>query len=275
MRPRVAFDGSFILLYAAGWLALLVWIPAIRSSMAAGKPHGWIAMPTVTDLRTAYLFADSLSWLRLFKRHSLEVGFQIVSRTAEFLIYVPLAVVFLLRPYEKSCGQDGEPSLIQEGALLLVAFILLSTPAVLVSPLPSHHTGLRSAIFSAERHRFGDCPGGGRGCARLRQTQPFFWRLRHVMWVAIVLFLMISPVITVLAVGPINLSWVIWTFSAWNKTSLPTVLSSPAWEEDFVKANAPLAQSGSSLLLLAGLAYSSIGTKSICARLPSDASVSE
>ena len=30
------------LCYAAGWLALLVWIPAIRASIAVGKPHGWI-----------------------------------------------------------------------------------------------------------------------------------------------------------------------------------------------------------------------------------------
>ena len=67
-KGRLRFKLYFA--YAAGWLALLVWIPAIRSSMAAGKPHGWIAMPTLTDLRTAYLFADSLQWLRLFNRHS-------------------------------------------------------------------------------------------------------------------------------------------------------------------------------------------------------------
>ena len=101
------------LAYAAGWLALLVWIPAIRSSMAAGKPHGWIAMPTVTDLRTAYLFADSLSWLRLFKRHSLEVGFQIVSRAAEFRNLCSAGCSFSALPTTNLAGQDGEPSLIQ------------------------------------------------------------------------------------------------------------------------------------------------------------------
>ena len=116
--------------YAAGWLALLVWIPAIRSSMAAGKPHGWIAMPTITDLRTAYLFADSLPWLRLFKRHSLGAGFQIVSRTAEFVIYVPLALVFvfgLRRILRSGWRSIAEP----KGALLLIAYVLLSAPVVL------------------------------------------------------------------------------------------------------------------------------------------------
>ena len=43
-------SSKLYLLYAAGWLVLLVWVPAIRASMAAGKPHGWIMMPTFTDL---------------------------------------------------------------------------------------------------------------------------------------------------------------------------------------------------------------------------------
>ncbi len=34
----------------AGWLALIPWIPAIEASAAVGRPHSWIAMPTVADL---------------------------------------------------------------------------------------------------------------------------------------------------------------------------------------------------------------------------------
>ena len=49
-RPRI------YLFHAAGWLALLVWLPSIRASMAVGKPHGWIGMPQVKDLFAAYLF---------------------------------------------------------------------------------------------------------------------------------------------------------------------------------------------------------------------------
>ena len=44
------------LFQAAGWLALLVWLPAIRASIAAGKPHGWIPMPVIRDVLTAYNF---------------------------------------------------------------------------------------------------------------------------------------------------------------------------------------------------------------------------
>jgi hypothetical protein len=44
-----------------------------------------------------YLFVDSLQWLRLCRRHSSEIGFQLVSRAAEFVIYVPLAVVVVHR----------------------------------------------------------------------------------------------------------------------------------------------------------------------------------
>lgn len=44
----------------AGWLALLVWLPAIRASMAVAKPHGWILQPTAIDVLiglSSWLFA--------------------------------------------------------------------------------------------------------------------------------------------------------------------------------------------------------------------------
>jgi hypothetical protein len=36
--------------YMVGWLAILPWLPAIRASVAVGKPHGWINAPTFGDL---------------------------------------------------------------------------------------------------------------------------------------------------------------------------------------------------------------------------------
>jgi hypothetical protein len=219
--------------YASGWLALLVWIPAIRSSMAAGKPHGWIAMPTVTDLRTAYLFADSLSWLRFFKRHSLEAGFQIVSRAAEFVIYVSLAVVFLLA-IRKILRSGWRAITDPKGALLLVAFILLSAPVVLfvlshlITPvfvpryfLPS---GIGLAIVLAAS---ADALGSDSYSHSLRTTR--------VMWVAIVLFLMISPVLTVFAVGPISLSWDYLDVQRLEQDIPANSIVIAGWEEDFVK----------------------------------------
>lgn len=43
-RPRV------YLCFLAGWLTLIPWIPAIRASMALGRPHTWIPVPTIADL---------------------------------------------------------------------------------------------------------------------------------------------------------------------------------------------------------------------------------
>lgn len=55
-RTRRWFRLRVYLCLMAGWLALIPWIPAIRASMAVGKPHGWITMPTVGDLATGLSF---------------------------------------------------------------------------------------------------------------------------------------------------------------------------------------------------------------------------
>jgi hypothetical protein len=219
--------------YTAGWLALLVWLPAIRASMAAGKPHGWIAMPSITDLRTSYLFADSLPWLKFFKVHSLELGFQMVSRAAELVIYLPLAVVFLfaLRSVAKSGGQIPSG---RKGALLLVAYSLLATPVVLfvlshlITPvfvprylLPS---GIGVAIVLTAS---ADALGADEPIRPL-------WA-PHWIWVAIVLFLVATPVVTVLAVGPISLSLAYLDLDGVEQMVPDGVPVVAAWQEDFVK----------------------------------------
>jgi Dolichyl-phosphate-mannose-protein mannosyltransferase len=43
-RPAVYFA------HAIGWTTLLLWLPAIRASAAAGKPHSWIAPPNIALL---------------------------------------------------------------------------------------------------------------------------------------------------------------------------------------------------------------------------------
>jgi hypothetical protein len=40
----------------AGWLALVPWIPAIQASAAVGRPHGWIDVPTLSDLAASLSF---------------------------------------------------------------------------------------------------------------------------------------------------------------------------------------------------------------------------
>jgi hypothetical protein len=226
LRYRIYFS------YAAGWLALLVWVPAIRASMAVGKPHGWIGMPTVTDLRTVYLFGDSLQWLRLFKRNSLEVLFQLVSHAAELIIYVPLVVVFFLGL--RQISKRGRQALSDpKGALLLLAYMLLSVPAVLfvlsllIAPvlvsryvLPS---GIGLAIVLAT------------SADALGSDSPAPSRLSRAMWAAIVLLLIVSPMLTVLALGPVNVNWAYLDVRRVEQRLPPNAAVVAGWQQDFVK----------------------------------------
>ena len=118
------------LFHVAGWLALLVWIPAIRASMAAGKPHGWIKMPTLYNLFDSYIFWNYLPWLSLVQRHAPEFLFQICRRGSQLAILLPLVVVlFLAGRNLLSSRRPFFPK--QEDALLLVAFALLFMPILL------------------------------------------------------------------------------------------------------------------------------------------------
>ena len=95
--------------------------------------------------------------------------FRSLAALRNWIIYVPLAVVFLLG-VRRICGQDGEPIADPRGALLLVAYILFSAPVVLfllshlITPVFVPRYFLPSGIG------FGDNPGGVCGCARLRQA---------------------------------------------------------------------------------------------------------
>lgn len=42
--------------FVAGWLALILWIPAIRASAAVGRPHSWIPVPSFGDLAIGFSF---------------------------------------------------------------------------------------------------------------------------------------------------------------------------------------------------------------------------
>ncbi len=55
------------------------------------------------------------------------------------------------------------------------------------------------------------------------------------MWIAIALFLMISPVLTVLAVGPVELSWTYIDVQRLEQLVPPNTPVVAAWQQDFVK----------------------------------------
>jgi hypothetical protein len=129
-----AINGRFrikvYLSHAAGWLALLIWVPAIRASMAAGKPHGWIPIPTFSRFFDAYFFWDYLPWLSLVQRHVPELLFQICRQGVRAAILLPIAVVLFFEGRKLlNAKQSFSPT--QEDALLLVALALLSMPVVL------------------------------------------------------------------------------------------------------------------------------------------------
>ncbi len=230
-KGRLRF--KLYLVYAAGWLALLVWIPAIRASMAAGRPHGWIGMPTLTDLRTAYLFGDSLQWLRLLKRHSLETLFQIVSHLVELIIYVPLAVVFALgirQIFKRGRQAISDP----KGAFLFLAYMLLSAPVVLfvlshlIAPvmvsrylLPSG-IGLATILAASADALGADSDAPPRLASR-------------AICSGIVLVLIMSPVLTVLALGPIDLGWAYLDVRRVELNLPPNAAVIAGWQQDFVK----------------------------------------
>ena len=116
--------------HAAGWLALLVWVPAIRASMAAGKPHGWIPVPTLSRFLDAYSFWDYLPWLSLIQRHVPDLWFQICRQGVRAAIMLPTAVVLFIEARRLlRARRPFSPT--TEDALLLAAFSLLSMPIVL------------------------------------------------------------------------------------------------------------------------------------------------
>jgi hypothetical protein len=200
--------------------------------MATGKPHGWIAMPTITDLRTTYLFADSLPWLRFFMNRSSHAGFQMVSRTAEFVIYVPLVLVLGLG-IRRIWKSGWRVIAAMEGTPLLLAYALLSAPLVLfalshaVTPvlapryvLPS---GIGLAIVLAATAR-------ALGADRADSPTVARW-----MWSATVLFLMVLPVLTVLAVKPIDQSLAYLDVQRLEQIVPADAPVVAGWQEDFAK----------------------------------------
>jgi hypothetical protein len=219
--------------YTAGWLALVVWLPAMRASMAAGRPHGWIFMPSITDLRTSYLFADSLPWLKFFKLHSLDLGFQVVSRAAELVIYLSLAVVLLLalrRVARSGFRMVSERS----GALLLVAYSLLAAPMVLF--VLSH---LITPVF-VPRYLLPSGIGLAIVLAALAEelashAQAYGRRVLRPAGVAVVFFLMISPILTVLALGPASEYRGYLDVARLEQLVPADGIVVAGWEEDFVK----------------------------------------
>ena len=151
----------------------------------------------------------------------------------ELVIYVPLAVVFVLglrRIFRSGWRTVSEP----KSALLLLAYCLLFLPVVLfvlshlVTPVFAPRYFLPSGVgLAIVLTASADALGAD---VRSRSR----W-LPHWMWVAIVLFLMAAPVSTALVVGPITLSRAYLDVARVEQMAPQGVPVLVVWQEDFVK----------------------------------------
>jgi hypothetical protein len=181
--------------FAAGWSFLLVWVPAMRASMAAGKPHGWIPLPRLGATVASYFFEDYAEWVALVQRHSNGWLSGLAGFAAHLAILVPL--LFVLLWVIKSLIDPNRWDWIRKHPLLLVSFALLAAPIILyllshlVTPVFLPRYILPSAIGEAiAMAAFADKVGADAG-KRLR------W-----FWIGLSALLVVSPVGSALVLRP-------------------------------------------------------------------------
>lgn len=102
-----------------GWLALIPWIPAIRTSAAVGRPHGWIPVPTVGDLASflSFWLFTGLYW----QWAHLPAAVILAGWLSAVFVIGLLVVSSLLHWHSSSAG---------EKSVTLAAFALLAAPIV-------------------------------------------------------------------------------------------------------------------------------------------------
>jgi hypothetical protein len=222
-RPRIYF------FHAAGWLALLVWLPSIQASMAVGRPHGWIGKPHLKYLFPAYLFAPFEQWFLLLERHSGDARWRMVHHAIEFPLFMALAVVLLLGlrrllAAEQRTNPDSRSALLLAGYLLLSAPVILFVLSYLITPvfvprymLPS---GIGLAIVLAD---FADARGSDSQTSSRR------------VWAGVAMFLAILPVLSSLVMPPLPSSWQFLDVQRLDHAVPANIALVTDWEDDFSK----------------------------------------
>jgi hypothetical protein len=222
-RPRI------YLFNIAGWLALLIWLPSIRASMAVGKPHGWIGKPKLEYLFPAYLFDPFQQWFLLLERHSVDAQWKMVHHLVEFGMLIALTVLLLLG-LRKLLAPEQRMSQNPGNALLLTGYLLLSAPLILfvlsylITPvflarymLPS---GIGLAIVLAD---FASASGSDRPAPS------------RLVWAAAASFLAVLPVLSSLVMPPLPSSSEFLDVQRLDHT-VPSNLAVVAdWADDFAK----------------------------------------
>ena len=226
------------LFHAAGWLALLVWSPAILASMAVGKPHSWIPMPVKLDVLVSYTFQMWMNPILLLHR-----DYELTQRHYEdfmvhavrHLLLVLVAIVFLSVLVKLWRNLTSEPSKLESDKrtpLLIVAFLILTTPLILlilsylVTPLFVSRYALPSAIGMAIiLVAFAD----GLGLDRIKRLNS----TPGVTWAVLVGVLVGMPVISALTLVPEYVNPESLDVPRLNALVPPGVPVVVAWQHDF------------------------------------------
>ena len=226
---RRRFRPRLYLFHAAGWLALLVWLPSIRASMAVGKPHGWIGKPELKYLFPAYLFAPFEQWFLLLERHSGDARWKMVHHVVEFPMLIALAVILLLGlrkllAAEQRTSPDPGIDLLLAGYLLLSAPLILFVLSYLITPiflarymLPS---GIGLAIVLAD---FADALGSDRPASS------------RLVWAGVAAFLAILPMLSSLVMPPLPSSRQFLDVQRLDHTVPANIAVVTDWADDFAK----------------------------------------
>ena len=151
----------------------------------------------------------------------------------ELIIYVPLAVFFVLG-LKRISKLKRQAITDPKGAFLLLAYMLLSVPVVLyvlshlIAPvlvsryvLPSG-IGLAIVLAASADALGSDSPAPSRLASR-------------TIWAAIALALILSPMLTVLALGPIDMGWAYLDVPRVEQYLPPNAAVVAGWQHDFVK----------------------------------------
>jgi hypothetical protein len=227
------FRWKVYLSYAAGWLALLVWIPAIRASMAAGKPVNWIPIPTLHNLYDVYTYWIFLPWLSSLQAHANGLVFQTVRRALASVLLLPIITVVclsLLRPRGagRALPRTGETALLIVGSNLLAAPILLFVLSYALTPVFAPRYMLPSIIgMTIVLAAFFDW--------LKRQLSPsFFPALR---WAALLplTFLVSCPIASALLRGTASANWRFLDTQRVDQMATSGVPVVIGWQQDFSK----------------------------------------
>ncbi len=200
--------------YATGWLALLVWWPAIRASIAAGKPHGWITLPKLGQVLNSYFFHTWLQWMLWLRRDTNEWLFYAAHGVADLIILVALFVV-ISRAIQKK--QDSRNPLLLAAAALLAAPLLLYVLSYLLTPVFVPRYTLPSAI----------------GMAIVLAAVADAAKADRRVWLPVILLLLVSPVCSALLVRPpeVNAQYLdVEQLDSLTAGGLPLVVG---WQNDF------------------------------------------